>query len=395
MKIVAILESDVASGGGFNQALNAILQMRELCRGRYDFEVLTTRAGNVGVLRDLGVTAEAFAYGLADRLLLHLGRSSLWHRAQLRLRWVGPFERNLRRRGCDLVYFVAPSAQAAVLQRLAYITTVWDLCHRDAPEFPEVSEMAEFKLREELYGAILPRAIAVLTDSRALADALARRYGIDPARLLPMPFAPAPQLSAPSTRDKAAVLSTYGLEEGYFFYPAQLWAHKNHARILHALQLLAKEGRRPAVVFAGGDQGNRGHVERLVRSFALQDQVRMLGFVPGADMRGLYEGCRAVVMPTYFGPTNIPPLEAWLLRRPLIYSAQFAEQAGDAALLVDPDDADALAAAMRDCLDPAVGARLVEAGARRLREIEGQREAAEAELLAHLRRFETRRACWA
>lgn len=395
MKIVAVLESDVASGGGFNQALSAILQMRELCRGRHEFEVLTTQTRNVVALREQGVTADTFAYGLADDLLLYLGRSALWHRVQLRLHWTGPFEKNLVRRGCDLVYFVAPSTRAAILQRLAYVTTVWDLCHRDAPEFPEVSVLAEFELREELYRSILPRAIAIIADSPFLADVLARRYGVDRARLLPMPFAPAPQLFGRSSRDKSAVLSKYGLAEDYFFYPAQFWAHKNHVRILQALVSLARENHRPTVVFAGGDQGNRDHVERLVRSSGLKDQVRLLGFVPGEDMRGLYEGCRAVVMPTYFGPTNIPPLEAWLLGRPLIYSSLFAEQVGEAAILVDPDDAEALAAAMRACLDPDTCSRLTEAGTRRLREIESERASAEAELLARLRRFEARRACWA
>jgi len=64
-----------------------------------------------------------------------------------------------------------------------------------------------------------------------------------------------------------------------------------------------------------------------------------LGFVPIEDMRGLYEGSLAIVMPTYFGPTNIPPLEAWTLEKPLIYSTHLAEQAGDAALLIDPNNA--------------------------------------------------------
>jgi glycosyltransferase involved in cell wall biosynthesis len=394
MKIVAILEADVASGGGFNQALTAILQMRDICRDRYDFEVLTTRGRNVEVLRGLSVPARAFAYSLSDKLLSHLSRSPLWHRIQLRVRLVGPLEKNLLRGGCDLVYFVTPSVQARILQRLNYITTVWDLCHRDAPEFPEVREFAEFPIREHLYRGILPSAFAVVTDSPALAAAITRRYGIDPDRLLPVPFAPAPQLAEESSAGKAAVLAKYGLEEGYFFYPAQFWAHKNHIRVLEALRLLADDGHRRHVVFAGGDQGNRKHVESHVLANGLQEQVRLLGFVAGEDMRGLYEGCRAVVMPTYFGPTNIPPLEAWLLRRPLIYSSLFKEQVGDAALCVDPDDAVALAAAMRACSDPFTCAWLVEAGTLRLREVENRRKEAEAALLARLRQFEARRACW-
>jgi glycosyltransferase involved in cell wall biosynthesis len=99
-------------------------------------------------------------------------------------------------------------------------------------------------------------------------------------------------------------------------------------------------------------------------------------------------------MPTYFGPTNLPPLEAWMIGRPLIYSSHLREQAGDAAILIDPDDANDLAAALKASMDDRLCADLVEKGCRRLQEIEVQRNVAEAELLARLGRFEKRSRCW-
>ena len=395
MKVVAILEDDAASGGGFNQALNAIVQMRDLCAGRYEFEVMTTRKSNVEVLRTLGLKAETFAFSLADKLLSYLSPIPWWHPFQVRLKVRGPFEKMLLRRGCDLVYFVNPTARPNVLQHLNFITTVWDLCHRDTPEFPEVRESAVFRAREHLYWTTLPQAIAVVTDSTDLGAAISRRYGIDPGRLLSMPFAPAPFLAATASTERSTVLRGYGLEEGYFFYPAQLWAHKNHIRILQALLILRSSGQRLRVVFSGGDKGNGSYLEKFIGDNALEDQVRLLGFVPSEEMRGLYEGCRAVVMPTYFGPTNIPPLEAWLIGKPLIYSSQFREQAGNAALYVDPDDADALARAMHTCLDGETSGALVSAGTTRLQQIEQRRKDAEAALLARLRQFEAKRSCWA
>lgn len=395
MKVIAILEDDAASGGGFNQALNAILQMRNLCAERYDFEVLTTLPSNVGALHRLNVPAETFSFSVADKLLSYLSPSPWWHSFQIRLKVRGPFEKMLARRGCDLVYFVTPTTRPNMLQRLNFIATVWDLCHRDTPEFPEVRESAVFRAREHHYRTTLPQAFAIVTDSAELATATSHRYGIDAMRLVPMPFAPAPFLTAATSAGKSAVLGKYGLEEGYYFYPAQFWAHKNHIRILQALLLIRGGGQKLRVVFAGSDQGNRSHVEKFVEVNALRDQVRLLGFVPGEDMRGLYEGSQAVVMPTYFGPTNIPPLEAWLIGKPLIYSAQFKEQAGEAALCVDPDDTQRLARAMQACTDAKICAALVEAGKKRLQEIEQDRKDAEAALLTRLRQFEARRSCWA
>jgi glycosyltransferase involved in cell wall biosynthesis len=148
------------------------------------------------------------------------------------------------------------------------------------------------------------------------------------------------------------------------------------------------------VAFAGGDQGNRQHIERFVDESHLGDQVRLLGFVPAEHMRGLYEGCTAVIMPTYFGPTNLPPLEAWMVGKPLIYSSQFKEQAGEAAIHVDPDDANQLADAMEACSNAETCAQLVSLGAQRLREVEQERVDAEARLLSRLQQFESRRTCW-
>ena len=51
-------------------------------------------------------------------------------------------------------------------------------------------------------------------------------------------------------------------------------------------------------------------------------------------------------MPSYFGPTNLPPLEAWAVGTPVIYPEAFKAQAGDAAILFDYDDPRSLADAI-------------------------------------------------
>jgi len=395
VKIVAILEDDVDTGGGFNQSLNALLQMKRLCEGRYGFEVLARSAGAAERLRALGVGASLLDFTRGDRLFLRLSGYAWARRRMRRLGLVSGFERRLLARGCDLVYFVRQSELPGMLQRLNFVTTLFDLCHRDTPEFPEVRALGEFQAREHHFGTQLAGAVLVLADSAALAASATRRYGLDAERLLAMPFAPAAFLEGPDAADKVAVLERHGLEEGYFYYPAHFWAHKNHVRILEALVLLRDRGLQLRVVFSGSDRGNLGHVCAFAKRNGLGAQVRFLGFIPSGDLRGLYEGCAAVVMPTYFGPTNLPPLEAWLVGKPLVYSSLCAEQAGNGALCVDPDDAEALASAMRQVLDPATAAALVERGRVRLQQVAGERAAAEADLLRRLGQFEARRRCWA
>ena len=394
MKVVAILEDDIAVGGGFHQALNSILRMRDVCRGRFEFEVLARGNGNLAYLRNLGLEAKPFAFSVTDRLFLQFSRHPWWHQVQHRLKLVSAFEKALLKVGCDLVFFSRQSELPGVLQRLNFIITLFDLCHRDAVEFPEVRDFGQFQARERYFQTHLTGAVIVLTDSAALAEAAVRRYGVDRERLLPMPFAAAAFLQDEVANDKAAVIAKYQLAEGYLFYPAQFWAHKNHVRIIEALALLRARGKRLQAVFAGGDKGNRRHVERTVERLGLREQVRVLGFVPAPDMRGLYEGCSAVVMPTYFGPTNLPPLEAWTVGKPLVYSRHLSDHAGEAAVLADPDDAQDLAQAIEQATDPATAARLVASAELRLRQIEQQRAGAEAELLQRLQQFAARRECW-
>ena len=97
----------------------------------------------------------------------------------------------------------------------------------------------------------------------------------------------------------------------------------------------------------------------------LTNEVRYLGPVPDEDMAALYTQSVALVMPTFFGPTNIPPLEAWHFGRPVITSdiRGLREQTGDAGLLVDPRSPDALADAMlRLWRDDALCTALAERG---------------------------------
>lgn len=394
MKIVAILESEISAGGGFNQALNAILQMVRICEGRHEFEILTTKRCNIDPLKQIGINAALSRMGWSDHLLCDLAENPVWHKLQQKLRIKGCIERHLDKIGCDLAYFVVPSLLPLTLQTTPYLTTVWDLCHRDQPEFPEVRCYGQFQQRERMLRLTLPLAVGIISDSPQLSDLLTRRYNLDSQRILAVPFSPAPQAKLQDVTNDEGVLKKHQLQPGYFFYPAQLWAHKNHSRIIEAVALQRERNLAVQVVFAGGDKGMREYLIGLAKTLKVKNCIKFLGFVPSTDMNPLYRQSRAVIMPSYFGPTNLPPLEAWSLDRPLIYSNHLSGQVGDAALLVDPDDAHSIAEAMCQCFDERVVEQLVQNGRRRLTEIDSQRNAAETSLTTMIERFSQRHRCW-
>jgi glycosyltransferase involved in cell wall biosynthesis len=167
-----------------------------------------------------------------------------------------------------------------------------------------------------------------------------------------LPFLPACYLATDiSQSERQRVRTIYRLPERYLFYPAQFWPHKNHTRIVQALGLLKQEhGLKIPVVFCGSYTGElRERTFREAISLAshlgLEKEIRYLGYLPDEDMSGIYAEAAALVMPTFFGPTNIPILEAWAFSCPVLTSdiRGVREQVQGAGILVDPRSVEAIA----------------------------------------------------
>ena len=79
-------------------------------------------------------------------------------------------------------------------------------------------------------------------------------------------------------------------------------------------------------------------------------------------------------MPTYFGPTNIPPLDAWDNELPVIYSNHLSEQTWDAAIYVDPNSSEDLADQIEKMLNKEFRQELIKKGTIKLSIIKKERE---------------------
>lgn len=390
MKIGVVVTDPVQSGGGFNQSLNAVKQIGRLSEGHFEIKIYCIHDESLPFLKKMGFDAKSIKFCLSDRLAVIANRYPLIGRLFRAFVSMARFESTLVSDRVDLVYFTSPCKYAASLMRLGYIATVWDLCHRDYPEFPEVSGGGEFERRELLYHSILPKAILILVDSEELAMRVRQMYGIDDARILPMPFAPSLFLNNVEFFNNRSSL----IEGDYFFYPAQFWPHKNHVRILEAVHRLKEQKVLVQVAFCGKDKGNLEWVREQASLLGLAEQIHILDFVSPEKMNDLYNNCIAVIMPTYFGPTNIPPLEAWFKEKPLIYSNHLAGQAKDAAWLVDPDSSESVASGMMAMLQSSVRNDYVLRGRNRLNEINLERKEAEKKLIKILENFKSRRLLW-
>jgi glycosyltransferase involved in cell wall biosynthesis len=253
------------------------------------------------------------------------------------------------------------------------ISTIWDLSHRYIPGFPELSHGKERRNREAKFQKIINCSDFVVTGTRRGVRELEQYYGVEDRRVFRIPHpTPDDALEAADFEDEQADTK----REEFALYPAQLWPHKNHRTLLSAWGLLRRRGNSNLrLVCPGSDYGLRNWLIDKAREEGVEGLVDFPGFVERAELISLYRRASLLVYPSLFGPENLPPLEAFALGCPVIASAipGADEQLGDAALLVDPLDADQWAnAVVRVSKDPSLRSSLVGNGQVRARSLTSQ-----------------------
>ena len=297
----------------------------------------------------------------------------VWHTGGLPMslwRKVGPLlDPNVQlivREKCDL--WINPSNDNwAFRAPVPALGTIHDLMHIYEPNFPEVGSARELEEREFHFIETCRWSKGVAVDSEIGKEHVIEAYKVAPEKVFVLPYiAPkyiyneAPESSLP-----------YNLPEKYFFYPATFWLHKNHAGLFAAIVKLKDRYPDIRLVLAGAKQNGYEEAVRQVEALHITENVVFLGYVPDDHMFGLYRRARALLMPSFFGPTNIPQLEAFVAGCPVAVSRVYGvpDQVGDAALLFDPKSADEIADSMeRLWTDDALCTCLIEKGKEKARQ---------------------------
>ena len=237
---------------------------------------------------------------------------------------------------------------------IPYAIVVWDVEHRMQPWFPEVSSFGVWDAREFNYSSILPRAAFVITGTEIGREQVEFLYRVPRQRIKILPH-PTPFIDESELRpDRIALFEKYGLKDNFLLYPANFWAHKNHANLLRALKFLREKlDLNLTLVFTGHDMGNEPYIRRLSSNLGLDTQVSFLGFTSRQELLALYKNAFALTYISFGGPENMPPLEGFSLGCPVIAAdiAGAREQLSDAALLVDPKSPEQIAEAIKKLYD--------------------------------------------
>ncbi|MFP5322140.1 MAG: glycosyltransferase family 4 protein [Acidimicrobiia bacterium] len=228
--------------------------------------------------------------------------------------------------------FVVPPARAARVATVHDLTTLRfpELCHADTLRFPDIVRRAAAE------GAWIH------APSHAVRDEVVAELGLDPERVVAVPNGfDTPVGDAQVGRALAGV-------DRYLLAVGTVEPRKDLPSLVAAVDRLAADHPDLVLVHAGGDGWQVERLAEAVAAMAHPERFRRLGHVPHDQLGHLYAGARAFAYPSVYEGFGIPVLEAMAVDVPVVTTDVPAvrEVAGDAALIVDPGDVDALAEAI-------------------------------------------------
>lgn len=244
------------------------------------------------------------------------------------------------------------------------IAPVHDLMHRYEGRFPEVRD--NYDGRELLLSSVAKYAWCIMTDSKIgrkqFIESYSKYIRQKHTHIISLPFI-VPEHIAEREEEFIAT------PEKYIFYPAQFWRHKNHINLLKAINLLVADIPDIHLILVGSEKNSMKEVVQYIIEQKLTDNITIKGFVSDGNITYLYRHAVGMIMPSYFGPTNIPPLEAMALGCPVAVSNKYAmpEQVGDAGLLFNPDSPEEIAECIRKLwLDENIRREMIRKGYQRM-----------------------------
>ena len=230
------------------------------------------------------------------------------------------------------------------------LVTIHDLGYLTFPEAHTARRRLELDLSTRWN---LHAARHVIAISQATKDDLVRSYQVDPERIsvihhgLSADFRPVEDEAA-----LQALRARYNLHAPYFLYVGTIQPRKNLMRLIEAfaqaLPAMSHDGATPLLVLAGRQGWLSEAILRRAHELGIASTVRFLGYVPDLELPALLTAAQAFVFPSLYEGFGMPLLEAMACGTPVLTSTNSAlpEVAGGAALLVEPTDRAALAAAL-------------------------------------------------
>ena len=253
--------------------------------------------------------------------------------ATSRVQWVRGEQQHLprlaARHGCDVVHSMGSTAP--LHGSFKRITTIHDLNYRIVPE-------SHFGLRALGMRVLVPaaarRSDRIIVDAISTRDDLSQHLRIDPGAVDVIPLGVSPPAGEPAP--EAELRAALDLGGGpVVLCPGAKRPHKNAHGVIEALGLMDDP---PTLVVTGYSSPYEQRLRELADARGVR--LRMPPYLDQAGLNGLYALTSCVAVASFYEGFGLPVLEAMVRGAPVVCSnrASLPEVAGDAAVLVNPED---------------------------------------------------------
>jgi glycosyltransferase involved in cell wall biosynthesis len=333
--------------------------LRQLARIDRDTEyVLLCREPDLGIAAQLGPNFRSVREPSPNYSL----------REQIHVPWV------LRRERPDVYH--APHYVLPAAVRCRSVVTIHDCIHLMFPQY--LPNRAAYAYARASMWAASRRSDRILTVSEASKRDILSLFNVKPEKIVVVYNAIDEHFwETPAEEDVARVRERYQLDHEFVLYVGNIKPHKNLVRLIEAFAEFRRDGFESVKLLIIGDEISKlPALRRAVHRHKLHKHVRFFGFVPSRTLAILYRLAAVFVFPSLYEGFGLPPLEAMASGTPVITSnvSSLPEVVGDAAVLIDPLQPEAIADALGRVLsDSALREELRQRGLERARHFSWER----------------------
>ena len=357
-RIAIFLDAEKNSGGAYQELVYMIEKIDRLNNDQIEIVIISTDSNLKLTLGGKQSKTYYLSMNAFERYVSFLRNYGPFvRRLKKYFFFKNKLETFLKKIKVDLVYFTGPSQYSLYLEDTDFIITVPDVSHRENIEFPEWTKSSEFQRRDEILSKSTIKAVAVITNANIIKDKIAFFYSVSKERIYVINHQPCVAISKFTKIDQNLFdnfKKIYKLPEKYIFYPAMYFPHKNHKCVIDAIKILKSEYNvNLYAVFCGSDKGYLKKIKKYVQEQKQSENIIFLDFVESKYLPYLYLNSLALAMPTFSGPTNIPPWEAFKIGVPVLYSDIYniKEVYKDAVYYINPLDPKSLASGILNIIN--------------------------------------------
>ena len=252
-----------------------------------------------------------------------------------------------RRLGLDVVNF--QNGIAALTLPCASVLHIKTLHHYHAPKSLTLGQNLARRL---LFGPSARRADLIIANTQHTKDDICHFYRVSPDKVAIVQEGVDTGVFLPCQDGEEthieSVLGRYGVRRPFLLFVSSLWPYKNPQTLIRAFACLVQEHgdlKHQVAIVGGDDAGYLAELKRLTQDLGVDHRVKFVGHVADRSVvRCFYAGADVFVYPSLYETFGLTVLEAMACGTPVIASntTSLPEVVGDAGLMVDPEDVQAL-----------------------------------------------------